>query len=95
MAAYVLADVEVHDPVAYEEYRKHVLATLQPYGGRFIIRGGKVEVLEGDWQPGRLVTIEFPDIERARQWYASTEYQEILPIRQQNSRSRLILVEGA
>ncbi len=94
MAAYVIADVEVHDPEGYEEYRIGVEPSMRPYGGRYLIRGGQVEALEGDWMPKRYVTIEFPDREQARRWYASPEYQAILPIRKRCARSRLLLVDG-
>lgn len=94
MAAYAIADVAVKDPGPYEEYRRQVLATLEPFGGKFLVRGGTVAVLEGDWQPRRLVVIEFPTIEQARAWYSSPAYQRILPLRVEHSDSRLLLVEG-
>lgn len=94
MAAYVIADVEVSDVEGYEEYRTGVEAILQPYGGRFLIRGGPVETLEGDWTPQRYVTIEFPSMEQAKRWYDSPEYQAILPIRKRCARSRVLLVDG-
>jgi uncharacterized protein (DUF1330 family) len=94
MAAYVIADVEVTNPEGYASYRSRVPGTLEPYSGRFNVRGGSTETLEGDWQAKRIVVIEFPSLEQARQWYTSPEYQEILPIRQQNARSRILLVEG-
>ena len=94
MAGYIVVDVEVHDREAYEGYRSQVMPTLEQYGGRFLVRGGAVEVLEGDWRPGRFVILEFPSPERAREWYGSPEYQAILPIRLQNARSNAILVEG-
>jgi uncharacterized protein (DUF1330 family) len=94
MVAYVIADVEVTDPVAYEEYKKLVPATLAAYGGRFVARGGQVEVLEGDWRPGRLVVIEFESVERARAWWASPEYREAKALRQRTSIGSLVIVEG-
>ena len=94
MAGYIVVDVEVHDREAYEEYRSQVLPTIEQYGGRFLVRGGAVEVLEGDWQPGRFVILEFPSRERAREWYDSPEYQAILPIRLRHARSKAILVGG-
>jgi uncharacterized protein (DUF1330 family) len=94
MAGYVIAEVEVHDPEAYEAYRSGVLATLQPFGGQFLVRGGNVELLEGEGVPRRLVIIEFPSVERARDWYTSPAYREILPIRFRHAESRLLLVEG-
>lgn len=94
MAAYVLALVDVHTPDRYENYRREVPATLEPYQGRFLVRGGPREVLEGDLAPQRVVIIEFPDAARAREWYASAAYQAILPLRLENADSRLLVVEG-
>lgn len=94
MVAYVIADVEVTDSVAYEEYKQMVPATLAAYGGRFVARGGRVEVLEGDWRPGRLVVIEFESVERARAWWASPEYREAKALRQRTSVGSLIVVAG-
>jgi uncharacterized protein (DUF1330 family) len=68
MKGYIIADVEIHDPEAYEDYRAVVPATLEPYGGRFIVRGGETEMLEGDWQPRRIVVLEFDSPEQARAW---------------------------
>ena len=95
MAAYVIADVTVKNPDAYAEYRKQVLPTITKYGGRFIVRGGAHETLEGDWRPGRVVVIEFPDMETARAWYRSKEYGPLVKLRQGASSGRLVLVEGA
>lgn len=95
MAAYIVVQVEVHDPVAYAEYRKGVPATLAPYDGKFLVRGGKVETLEGDWMPERFVILEFPSVARAKEWWASPEYRAIVDIRYRNASSRMIVVEGA
>ncbi len=95
MAAYVIADVTVKNPDSYAEYRKQVLPTITKYGGRFIVRGGAHETLEGDWRPGRVVVIEFPDMAAARAWHRSKEYGPLVKLRQSASTSRLILVEGA
>lgn len=95
MTAYVIGEIEVTDPAAYEEYRKQVLAVVTKYGGRFIVRGGKVETLEGGWSPKRFVALEFPSREQARKWYASPEYAPLIRLRQKASRGKLILVEGA
>ena len=95
MAAYVIVDVEVTDPEAYKEYTGHVPATVEKYGGRFVVRGGKYETLEGSWQPKRIVVLEFPDYERAKAWYDSPEYQAIVPLRERNARTNfLTVVEG-
>ncbi len=95
MAGYVVADVEVLDPVEYEQYRSRVGATLEKYDGRFLVRGATPETMEGDHRPARLVVIEFPDVEKAKEWYASPEYRAILPIRQRHGRTHhLTIVAG-
>jgi uncharacterized protein (DUF1330 family) len=94
MAAYVIGEVDVMDPAAYEEYRKQVGAVLTKYGGRFIARGGKVEALEGGWSPKRLVLLEFPSMEQALKWYRSPEYAPLIKLRQKASRGKLVALEG-
>ena len=94
MAGYVIADIDVQDPESYDEYRKHVPATLEAYGGRFVVRGGATETLEGSWSPKRIVVLEFPSVERARAWYESEEYREPKQLRQRASTGSLLLVEG-
>ena len=95
MAAYVIAEIEVTDAALYDDYRKQVAATVQNHGGRFVVRGGKVEALEGGWSPKRLVVLEFPSMEQAQKWYRSSEYAPLITLRQRASRGRLVLVEGA
>jgi len=95
MAAYVIGEIEVTDPALYEEYRKQVPAVVQKYGGRFVVRGGKVEPLEGGWTPKRLVALEFPSLEQAQKWYRSPEYAPLIKLRQKASRGKLLIVEGA
>ena len=95
MPAYVIADVEVTHPAGYETYRPLAAASIARFGGRFVVRGGKADLLEGGPAPNRVVVIEFPDLDTARRWYYSDEYQAALKIRQANSTGRLILVEGA
>jgi uncharacterized protein (DUF1330 family) len=95
MPAYVFGEIEVTDPATYEEYRKQVLAVVTKYGGRFIVRGGQVEGLEGGWAPKRFVALEFPSMDQARKWYRSPEYAPLIELRQKASRGKLILVEGA
>jgi uncharacterized protein (DUF1330 family) len=95
MAAYVIGEIEVTDPAVYDDYRKQVLATVEKYGGRFAVRGGKVEALEGGWAPKRIVVLEFPSLEQATKWYRSPEYAPLIKLRQKGSRGRLIAVEGA
>jgi len=95
MAAYVIAELEVTEPALYEDYRKQVAATVEKHGGRFIVRGGKVEPLEGGWAPKRLVVLEFPTMQQALGWYRSAEYAPLSKLRQRASRGKLIAVEGA
>ncbi|HEY8427649.1 MAG TPA: DUF1330 domain-containing protein [Sandaracinaceae bacterium] len=94
MTAYVIAEVEVTDPQQFEEYRRQVPQTLAPYGGRFVVRGGATETLEGDWHPKRLVVIEFPDRERAKAWWSSEAYAAPKALRQRSARTRLLVVDG-
>ena len=94
MAGYLIADIKVNDPARYEEYRKLVPPTLAKYGGEFVVRGGAFEVLEGDWQPNRLVVIRFPSAEQARAWHDSPEYRPALEIRHATAVTRSIIVEG-
>lgn len=94
MSAYIIVQVRVHHADAYADYRARVPPTLEPYGGKFIVRGGQVETLEGDWSPERFVILEFPNVERAKAWHASPEYQSVAAIRYQNATSQMIVVEG-
>jgi uncharacterized protein (DUF1330 family) len=94
VAAYVIAMVDVKDPVRYEGYRKMVLPTITAFGGRFIARGGHTEVLEGKWDPRRVVIVEFPSVERAKAWWSSPEYSEAKALRQATSEGTLIVIEG-
>lgn len=94
MAAYVIAELEVTDPAGFEEYRQQVAPTIEQYGGRYLVRGGRVESLEGGWEPKRLVVVEFESLERAKQWYDSSEYREPMALRQRTANCRVILVEG-
>jgi len=95
MTAYVIAEVQVTDSAAYEPYRPLAAASIARFSGRFVVRGGAVELLEGEPRPERIVVIEFPDADTARRWYHSEEYQQALKIRQAASHGRLFLVEGA
>ena len=95
MAAYVIGDIEVTDQGIYDDYRRQVLATVEKYGGRFAVRGGKVEPLEGGWSPKRIVLLEFPSFEQAQKWYRSPEYAPLIKLRQKGARGRLLIVEGA
>ena len=94
MPAYFIAEIHVTDPGAYERYRPLAAASIARFGGRFVVRGGAAELLEGSPPPERVVVVEFPDAEAARRWYRSEEYQSALKIRQAASRGRVFLVEG-
>ena len=94
MAAYVLANVQVEDPAAFEEYRQRVPASIAAHGGRYLCRGGKFEVLEGEFDARRMIIIEFPSMEAVRAWYDSAEYQELVRLRQRAAKTLLITVEG-
>ena len=95
MPAYAIVDIiAVTDPPLMEEYRKVVGATVTKYGGKFIVRGGSHEVLEGDWKPNRLVVLEFPSMEQLKKWYHSEEYREPLAKRLKASRGTFVIVDG-
>jgi uncharacterized protein (DUF1330 family) len=94
MAAYIIVDVAIGDPVVYAEYRKLTPASIAAYGGRFVVRGGEVEGLEGDWTPGRIVVLEFENVARAKAWWSSPEYAPAKALRQKSAKTRMILVEG-
>jgi uncharacterized protein (DUF1330 family) len=92
--AYVIANIDVKDSVRYADYRRLVPPSIEKYGGRFIARGGSIDVLEGDWHPTRLVIVEFPSAERAREWWESPEYAEAKALRQATSTGTLLILEG-
>jgi uncharacterized protein (DUF1330 family) len=94
MAAYLIAEIDITDPQAYEEYRKQVPGVIAKYGGKYIVRGGKVESLEGGWSPKRVAMLEFPSMEQALKWYRSPEYAPLIKLRQKASKSKLTVVEG-
>jgi uncharacterized protein (DUF1330 family) len=94
MAAYVISDVEVLDTALMVKYRSLAQATIAKYGGHYVVRGGAIEPVEGDWVPKHLVIVEFPTMEQAREWYHSTEYAEALKVRPRALNRRLIFVEG-
>jgi uncharacterized protein (DUF1330 family) len=94
MAAFVIAEVDVHDTALFEEYRKLVPPTIAKYGGRYVVRGGATESKEGGWAPKRVVVLEFPTMERAREWYHSPDYAAALAMRLKAAKTRMILVEG-
>jgi uncharacterized protein (DUF1330 family) len=95
MPAYLIADVSVENQDIYAEYRRQVLPLIERYGGRFIVRGGAHETLEGNWRPARLVVIEFPSMAVLKEWYGSPQYKKLIELRQGSSRGSLLAVEGA
>ena len=94
MAAYLIADIDVIDAEAFAEYRRRVPETEERYGGRYLGRGGETHVLDGEWQPNRLVIIEFPDMERLLSWYSSPEYAPLIELRHRCARSKIVALEG-
>ena len=95
MAAYVLGEIEITHPEGYKEYTRLVPATIAKYGGRFLIRGGACEPLEGEWPQRRHVLLEFASMDAARRWWNSPEYEKLKAMRQAASHGRLLLIEGA
>ena len=94
MAAYVIAEVEITDPALFEQYRAQVPATIEAYGGRFLVRGGALETREGDWKPSRIVVLEFESLARAREWYDSPEYRPLIALRQRCAKTQLVFADG-
>ena len=94
MAGYLIVELDVHDTAAFEDYRKQVPATIAKYGGRYLVRGGKCETMEGDWSPKRVVVLEFPSVEQARKFHDSSDYAPLKAQRFRAASSRAILVEG-
>ncbi len=94
MAVYFLSDIKVTNPSLYDEYRKLVAPTLEQYGGKFLVRGGACESIEGAWKPERLVIVEFEDAAQFHRWYDSPEYTEARNIRFQASTADGILIQG-
>ena len=92
--AYLIADVEVLDRAGYETYRQQVSATIAAFGGRYLVRGGALTPLEGDWSPQRCVILEFPSMDRLKAWYDSPAYRPLIALRQRTTRSKLVMVEG-
>jgi uncharacterized protein (DUF1330 family) len=94
VAAYVIVQVDVNDPVRYEDYKSMVPPSIAKFGGRFLVRGGKTLTLEGGWAPKRFVMVEFPSVEQAKAWWASPEYAEAKALRQATAESMMIVAEG-
>ncbi|MEY4654283.1 MAG: hypothetical protein RI884_2864 [Pseudomonadota bacterium] len=94
-SAYLIANVDVHDPVQYEEYKKLSTLAMKASGAEVCIRGGQVEVMEGNWAPSRVVMLKFPSMDAARAFYNSPEYAAAIQARQGIADMRMIIVEGA
>jgi uncharacterized protein (DUF1330 family) len=94
MKAYVIVEINIHDHDLYDEYKKLTPASISAYDGKFLIRGAKSESLEGDWNPERVVVLEFPSVERAKEWWNSEGYSKAKAIRQRASTTKMLVVEG-
>ena len=94
MAAYILVDITINDPQTYERYKLLAPASIAAYHGKYLVRGGRTEVLEGEWEPSRLVILEFPGMEEAKAWWESEEYAAAKALRQSCATTEMLLVEG-
>ncbi|PCI35429.1 MAG: D-fructose-6-phosphate amidotransferase [Flavobacteriaceae bacterium] len=94
MPALIIAEIEIHDLAQYENYKKLTPATIAAYDGKFVVRGGEAETLEGDWQTKRIVVLEFPSVARAKEWWNSDAYAEPKALRQRISTGKMIVVES-
>ena len=94
MAAYIIVQIEVTDPETFETYRQQVPAIIERHGGEYLVRGGAMEVLEGDWPLPRVVVLKFPSMDQAKAWHASAEYKGPKALRQSASKGNMIVVEG-
>ncbi|MEL0021864.1 MAG: DUF1330 domain-containing protein [Rickettsiales bacterium] len=94
MPAYLIADIEVTNPEGFKKYQMAVPATIEKHGGKYLVRGGEAETVEGEWAPKRMVVLEFPNMTTLKKWYNSTDYQNIIASRTENSKGNMIFVEG-
>ena len=94
MPAYLISDVRVRDPDAFQIYRTRAAESIRKHGGKYLVRGGGIETLEGEWTPGTIIIVEFPSLEQARSWYASPDYASALAVRDKALTRNLILVDG-
>jgi uncharacterized protein (DUF1330 family) len=94
MPAYLIVETDITDPEQYEHYKAASPGAIAAFGGRFVVRGGEMDVLEGDWTPKRLVVVEFPDLETAKRFYESPEYQEVMKLREGAASLNMVAVEG-
>jgi uncharacterized protein (DUF1330 family) len=95
MAAFVIVEVSIHNHKEYEEYKKLTPAAVAAYDGKFVVRGGQTDTLEGNWQPERIVILQFPTVERAKEWWNSELYTNAKIIRQRAAETKMIVVQGA
>jgi len=94
MSVYMVLEIVVHDPVTYAKYVERVPAVIEKFGGRYLVRGGQVTPMEGDWNPERIVILEFPSLDSLQEWHQSAEYQELALLRAEATESRAFVVEG-
>ena len=94
MAGYAIIHDEIQDQALFAEFRRRVGATVEAHGGRYLVRGGAIEVMDGDWSPDRIVVVEFDSVDQARAWLNSPEYTEIKQIRMKAASASVIIVEG-
>ena len=94
MPAYIIVEISIHNLEEYKEYVKLTPASIAQYDGKFVVRGGQTETIEGDWKPERIVVLEFPSTEKAKQWWNSEEYAKAKAIRHRTANTKMILVEG-
>ena len=94
MPAYVIVEIEINDPVEYEEYKKLTPATIAAYDGKFVVRGAQTESLEGNWNPERIVVLQFPSVTKAKEWWNSEEYTIAKSIRQRTAKTKMLVVDG-
>jgi len=94
MTAYVIVDINLTDPVRYEDYKNLAAPTVEMYGGKYIARGGKTETLEGDWSPTRLVILQFENMDQAKAWHDSVEYSEAKNLRHETAISKMVVIDG-
>lgn len=94
MKGYIIGELEITDPAGFQEYRDRLAPMLEKWGAHFIIRGGQLDVLEGEWRPRRLIVIEFPDFPTIRRWYQSVEYAPLIELRQACSEGSFVAIEG-
>ena len=94
MSAYVIVEIDIVDPAGYEEYKKLAGATVEKYGGKYVIRDGAAETLEGNWKPKRIVVLQFDSMQRAKEWLNCEEYREPRKMRHRTAKTKMIVVES-